>query len=456
MIMNLKNIKKIHFVGIGGSGMSGLARIMKAQQKTVTGSDQNESHIIEALKREGIQVKTGHSPKNIPTGTEMVVYSPAVPRTNPERMEAKKRGVAQYSYPQAVGLLTETKKTVCICGTHGKTTTTAMASAVFMNDGKDPSVIVGANIRELHNRNAHNGQGGDLIIESCEYRRGFLNYSPQTIIITNVEADHLDYYKNLLDYKKAFRQFLDKLPENGMAIVNGDDKNIESIIRKYKSAKIVTYGKSASSDYMLKKNTVYHGGKKIAELRLSIPGEHNLMNATAVIALASEYGMALQPAVEALNRYKGSSRRFETVGYHNKAVVIDDYGHHPTEIKATLKAARERFGKKAKILCIFQPHQFSRTQKLLKDFVKAFTDADEVIIPNIYGVRDSAADRKKINTQKLVAAISKHHGKVRDGQGMEATTLSILQNNTYDVVITMGAGDVYKISEALISTPSSR
>lgn len=436
--------------------MSGLARIMKAQKKTVTGSDRNESHTLEALKKEGIKVKIGHSPHNIPLGAEMVVYSPAVPGTNPERREAKKRGISEFSYPQAVGLLTETKKTICICGTHGKTTTTAMASAVFMNEGKDPSVIVGANIRELNNRNAHNGKGKDLIIESCEYRRGFLNYSPVAIIITNVEADHLDYYKDLSDYKKAFLQFVNKLPENGMVIANGDDKNINSILKKYKEAKIVTYGTSRTSDYVLKKNSVYHGGGKIAELRLSIPGEHNLMNATAVIALACEYGMALKPAVEALNRYKGSARRFETVGYHKKAIVIDDYGHHPTEIKATLRAARERFGKKANILCVFQPHQFSRTFKLLKDFVKAFTDADEVVIPNIYGVRDSAADRKKINTQKLVAAISKHHGKVRDGQGMEATIQSILQNNTYDVVITMGAGDVYKISEALIATPSSR
>ncbi len=456
MTMNLKDIKKIHFIGVGGSGMSGLARIMKAQKKTVTGSDQNQSHACEALKKEGIPVKIGHNPKNIPAGTEMVVYSPAVPETNPERKEAMKRKLTEFSYPQAVGLLTETKRTICICGTHGKTTTTAMASAVFMHCGKDPSVIVGANIRELNNRNAHNGKGEDLIIESCEYRRGFLNYHPQTIIITNVEADHLDYYKNLADYQKAFLQFVHKLPKNGMVIANGDDKNVKSILKKYDKAKIVTYGKSKTSDYILKRNFVYHHRKKIAELRLTVPGEHNLMNATAVVALAGEYGLPLKPAIEALNAYKGSSRRFETVGYHKKAIVIDDYGHHPTEIKATLRAARERFGKKAKILCVFQPHQFSRTYKLLKDFVKAFGDADEVIIPNIYGVRDSASDQKKINTQKLVEAISKHHKKVRDGRGMEATTKSILQNNTCDVVITMGAGDVYKISEALTAKPSSR
>lgn len=446
---NLQKIKRIHFIGIGGSGMSGLARIMKAQRKNVSGSDQHLSHNVEALKKEGINVKIGHANKNIPAKTEMVVYSPAVPQTNPERVEAQKRRIQQYSYPEAVGLLTQIKSTICICGTHGKTTTTAMSAAIFLKAQRDPTVIVGATIRELNHHNAHNGKGPDLIIESCEYRRGFLHYQPQTIIITNVEADHLDYYKNLSDYKKAFLQFVNKLPRDGMVIANRDDKNIRSILKKYRKAKIIWFGKSSGSDFQLKKNSIYLHGKKIAELKLNIPGEHNLMNATAAVALAHAHKIAVPKAVKALHEYKGSSRRFETVGFCGKATVIDDYGHHPTEIKATLKAAREKFGKRAKLLCVFQPHQFSRTYKLLKDFIKAFKDADAVIIPNIYGVRDSAEDLKKINTDKLVEAIGKNHKHVQNGRGFDATVQTIKKSKNYDVIITMGAGDVYKIAEEI-------
>lgn len=449
MKKDLGTIKNIHFVGIGGSGMSGLARILKAQRKTVTGSDISANHTIEALRKERIKVTIGHKSGNLPAKAEMVVYSPAVPQDNPEMKAARGKGVPVFSYPEAVGLLTRTKATICICGTHGKTTTTAMASAVFIGTGKDPSVIVGAAIRELHQKNARNGKGNDLIIESCEYRRGFLNYRPQTIIITNVEADHLDYYKNLADYRKAFLEFVNKLPANGMVIANRDDKNVRAILKKYPSKKIVWFGKSAGAEYLLKRNAVHHRGRKLSELHLTVPGEHNLMNATAVVALAHQYKLPLPAVKRSLEGYKGSSRRFETVGYCGKAVVIDDYGHHPTEIRATLKAARGKYGAKAKILCVFQPHQYSRTYKLLKDFAKAFGDADEVIIPDIYGVRDTVSDLKKINTAKLVKAIAKFHKHVSDGKGFDATTKKIKKNNVYDVIITMGAGNVYKIAEML-------
>lgn len=425
----------IHFIGIGGSGMSGLARILKAQKHRISGSDQNAGHTIHELKKEGITVKIGHHAKNIPPKAEMVIYSPAAPENNPERIAARRRKISQYSYPEAVGHLTQTKNTICICGTHGKTTTTAMAAAIFLKAKKDPSVIVGANIRELKNRNAHNGHGPDLIIESCEYRRGFLNYQPQTIIITNIEADHLDYYKNLQDYKKAFLQFVHKLPKNGTIIVNKDDKNIRAILKNYRNTKIIWYGK--------------------AKLKLKVPGDHNLMNAGAALALAKAYKIPPGTAINALQNYQGSSRRFETIGYHGKAIVIDDYGHHPTEIKATLQAARQKFGVKAKILCIFQPHQLSRTHKLLKQFSTAFKDANTVIIPNIFSVRDSAQDLKIMNTDKLVQAISKHHKHVKNGNGMEKTAASI-KENAYDVIITMGAGDVYQIAEEIAKRSSKK
>ena len=418
--------------------MSGLARIMKAQKKNISGSDQNSSHTIHELKKEGMKMIIGHHAKNLPAKTEMVIYSSAVPANNPERVAAQKRKIPEFSYPEALGLLTATKATICICGTHGKTTTTAMAAAIFLNAKKDPSVIVGSTIRELKNRNAHNGKGQELIIESCEYRRGFLNYHPQTIIITNVEADHLDYYKNLTDYKKAFLQFVNKLPKNGVVIANHDDKNIRNILKNFHSpgTKIIWYGAAANKN-------------KTVKYKLKIPGEHNIMNANAAATLAHHYKISAKIVRQALEHYQGSSRRFETIGYHGKAIVIDDYGHHPTEIKATLKAAREKFGKKAKILCVFQPHQFSRTHKLLNEFTKSFKDANAVIIPNIFGVRDTAKDLKKINTEKLVKAISKHHKHVKNGNGLEATIEAIKKTNHYDVIITMGAGDVYKVAEQI-------
>lgn len=450
MEKDLNNLKYIHFIGIGGSGMSGLARIMKAQNKAVTGSDQHKNHTIESLIHEGIKIKIGQKIQQIPNKTQAVVYSPAVPQNNPEMKAARKMKIHQFSYPEAVGRLTRTKSTICICGTHGKTTTTAMSSAAFLKGEKDPSIIVGAAIKELNNHNARHGMGENLIIESCEYRRGFLNYQPQTIVITNIEADHLDYYKNLADYKKAFLQFVHKLPQNGMVIANHDDKNIRSILKNYRKTKIIWYGQTAGAEYVLKNNVIYHKKMKQAELTLQVPGNHNLMNATAVVALAGQYKIPIKTTIKALNEFKGSSRRFETVGYHGKAIVIDDYGHHPTEIKATLSAARERFGAKAKILCIFQPHQYSRTYKLLKDFVKAFKDASEIIIPNIYGVRDSEQDMKKIDTNKFVLAISKHHKHVINGKGFEKTINRIRKDNSYDVILTMGAGDVYKISEQLV------
>lgn len=432
--MNIQQVKNIHFIGIGGSGMSGLARILKAQKKIITGSDANVSASTAALKKEGFKVSIGHNAKNIPAGAEAIVYSAAIPKTNPELLEAKKRKLPVYTYTEAVGFVTQTKKTICICGTHGKTTTTAMAAAVLLAAKKDPTVIVGANIHELHNKNARCGKGEYFILESCEYQRGFLNYQPQIIIITNIEADHLDYYKNLKDYLSAFKEFIQKLPSNGLVIANVDDPNVRAVLKNFKKAKVVWYGK-----------------ENLAKLKLHIPGKHNLMNATAIMTLAKELKLPALQVKKALEKYRGSSRRFEVKGKIGKTIVIDDYGHHPTEIMATLKAAREKFGRPAKILCVFQPHQYSRTHKLLNGFATAFNDANEVIIPNIFQSRDSQKDLQSVNVELLVKKISKYQPNVRDGHGLKKTLQHLKKTAShYDVIITMGAGNVYEIAESLI------
>ncbi|MFA5830074.1 MAG: UDP-N-acetylmuramate--L-alanine ligase [Candidatus Gracilibacteria bacterium] len=451
MINELQSAKNIHFIGIGGSGMSGLARILNIIGKKISGSDQNVSNTFLALKSENLKIHAGHKAQNIPAKTDLVVYSAAVPKKNPELLEAQKRKLPCLTYPQAVGLLTQHYQTISICGTHGKTTVTAMTALSFAAAKQDPTVIVGATLKEFNHKNERFGKSEYFILESCEYRRGFLNYHPKVIVITNIEPDHLDYYKNLQDYRSAFQEFCEKLPKDGLIICNSDDENINYVMGKIKNhPKIITFGTNKKADYQIKSNKIYHNKKLLGSLDLKIPGQHNLMNAAAAIALTHHLKFDLGKIFQALNNYHGASRRFEVKGKIGKTVFIDDYGHHPTEIKATLKAAREKFGKK-KILCIFQPHQYSRTYKLLNGFADSFNDVDEVIIPNILNVRDSAADLKKINEQILVQKIAKFQPNVSYGKGLENTTKIVQKKlKDYDVIITMGAGDVYKLADNLL------
>jgi UDP-N-acetylmuramate--alanine ligase len=434
----MKTFNKVHFVGIGGSGLSALARIYKGMGKTVSGSDSAISPVIEELKRAGIKIEIGHKSSNIQEDTDLVVYTQAVNEDNPEVLKAKELGINLYSYPQALGELTKSYKTIAVCGTHGKTTTTGMIGSALVDAGLDPTILVGSDIHELQNSNARIGKSNLLVIEACEYRRAFLNYEPHFIVLTNLEPDHFDYYKTFKDYLKAFREFIEKLPENGTLIANSDDESVRSVMGELKNINIVTFGKSSETDYHF---------DVIKNLNLSVPGEYNKMNALAAYALCMELGADKSIVVQSLQSFKGAARRFEFKGKIGKTQIYDDYAHHPTAIKAALKAAREKFGKKTKILCVFQPHQYSRTFHLLKEFGKAFSDADEVIIPNIYGVRDSLEDEKSISAEDLVKEISKNHKKVFYGEGLEKTA-EIIKNRIgeWDFVFTMGAGDVWKLN----------
>ena len=433
----MKSFNKVHFIGIGGSGLSALAGIFKEMGKSVTGSDSTDSPAIQKLKNMGIEIRIGHDGKKIEEDTDLVVYTQAVNEDNPELIAAKKMGIHVYSYPQALGDLTKNYRTVAVCGTHGKTTTTGMIASALIDCGFDPTVLVGSDIHELGNGNARLGKGEWLVIEACEYKRAFLNYEPDYIVLTNLEPDHFDYYKTFKDYIKAFKEFIEKLPESGMLIANTDDEEVRNLIGDLKNINIVSYGKSAEADYDF---------QKTGELNLAIPGEHNRMNALAAFALCVEIGADKRSVVSSLESFKGAARRFDYRGIIGKTEIYDDYAHHPTAIKVTLKAAREKFGEKAKILCVFQPHQYSRTFHLLKEFGDAFTDADEVIIPNIYGVRDSSDDEKSVSAEELVKEISSHNKKVSYGKGME-NTKKILRTKSakYDAVFTMGAGDVWKL-----------
>ncbi|MFC1749358.1 UDP-N-acetylmuramate--L-alanine ligase [Pseudomonadota bacterium] len=437
----MKTMDNVHLIGIGGSGMSAIARIFHGMGTTVTGSDSTDSPVIESLRELGIKIFIGHDGSNINFDTGLVIYSQAIEEDNEELLQAEEGEIRMMSYPQALGLLTQNKETVAVCGTHGKTTTTGMIASALIDSGKDPSVVVGADLHELGNKNAILGKSNLMIIEACEYKRAFLNFAPNYIVLTNLEPDHFDFYKTYEDYLDAFRHFIGLLPPDGKLIVNIDNDSVRELIDSLRAVNTITFGKSSNADYSF---------DKIAKLNLSIPGDHNMMNALAAYALCGEFNVNEADVKKSLESFKGAARRFELKGKIGKTEIYDDYAHHPTAIKATLKAAREKFGPDAKILCVFQPHQYSRTYNLLEEFSESFSDADEVIISNIYGVRDSEEDMEKVDVETLVNKISEHHDNASHGEGLENTARIVKEKiNDYDFIFTMGAGDVWQIYEDL-------
>jgi UDP-N-acetylmuramate--alanine ligase len=440
-----------HFIGIGGSGMSGLARIYKSSGSVVTGSDMNASHITEQLAAEGITFTIGHHQDNLPMVTELVVYSSAIPKDNPERLKAFRSGIRQLSYPEAVGLLTRRYETVSVCGTHGKTTTGGMAAAAFIAAKSDPTVLMGSTTFELGDRNSRCGKGRHFILESCEHFRNFLHYEPKYAIVTNIELDHLDYYRDSHDYIGAFREFLSKIPREGLIVANGDDSGVLEALKGNKR-RVILYGSGYDNDYRIINRALFYKGKEIFKLNLGIPGIHNAYNASAVFALCHELNMDMSAAAKALLEYRGAGRRFQIMGSIGKTLVIDDYAHHPTEIAATLHAVREKYGDGKKVTCVFQPHQYSRTRHFLEDFSEAFGRADHVIVPDIIRVRDSDEDVTLTSAQTLVERISSKHPSVTASGDLDSTIVMLKKTSSdYDIIVTMGAGDVWKVAEALTS-----
>ena len=450
---------KIHFIGIGGIGVSALAQYYLAKGEQVSGSDLVSSEITELLKKKGAKIFIGHSAKNLLKDVNLVIYSPAVKEDNPELKEAKKLGIKCLSYPESLGELTKKYFTIAITGTHGKSTTTAMAALILIKAGFDPTVIVGTKLKEFNNSNFRMGNSKYLIIEACEHEESFLNYWPKAIAITNIEKDHLDYYKNLNNILKAFRKFISHLPKNGILIVNKDDKNIKYILKTSQS-----YRSRTSISYSIKQ-------KEAEKLRkiLKVPGTHNIYNALAALSIARTLKIPDKDSYQALSEYKGSWRRFELTRVKlsettRKIIIISDYAHHPTEVKATLQASREKFTRQ-KIWCVFQPHQYQRTYYLFDDFVKVFKEAldenriDKLIITDIYDVagRENKKIKKKASSKKLIkkikeslknSAISrnvKHISSIKE-------TATYLKKNLEDkeILIIMGAGDIYKLSEKIV------
>jgi len=393
---------KLHFIGIGGIGVSALAKYYRIKGHKISGSD----------------IAFGkHSAKNIPKNTDFVIYSPAVKPSNPEIKEARRRKIKIQSYPQALGELTKKYFTIAISGTHGKSTTTAMIGLLLIKAGLDPTVIVGTKVKEFGDSNCRVGKSQYLVIEACEHEESFLNYFPDIAVITNIEPDHLDYYKNFNNVKKAFAKFAKKLKKNGVLIVESEYKNPKD-------------------------------AKKLKKI-LKVPGEHNVHNALAALAVARVLKIPDKISFKALSEYKGSWRRFEIkkleIG-NWKLEIVSDYAHHPTEIKVTLKAAREKYPKK-KIWCVYQPHQYQRTYYLFNDFVKVFkkVPVDKLIITDIYDVagRENEIIKKRVSSEKLVKTIKRK----KVVYLAKEKILNYLKDNLQggEVVIIMGAGDIYQL-----------
>jgi len=437
---------RIHFIGIGGIGVSALAQYYLKKGHKISGSDLAPSEITKALEKNGVKVFIGkHKISNLKsqisnldlkTQNFKVIYSPAVSQQNPELELARKLKIKCQSYPEALGDLTKKYFTIAVCGTHGKSTVTAMIGLLLVKAGLDPTVILGTKLKEFNSSNCRVGKSQYLVIEADEHFESFLNYWPQIIVLTALEPDHLDYYKTFKNYVLAFKKFISHLPKNGFLVLNKDDKNIFPLF------------------LTAVKNVVFYslGQKEAKKLKkiLKIPGEHNISNALAALSVARVLKIPDKITFQALSEYKGSWRRFEEkdlkIG-NCKLKIISDYAHHPTQIRVTLKAIREKFPKK-KIICIYQPHQYQRTYYLFNEFKKAFLEAkiDKIFITDIYSVagREKEEIKEKVSSKKLVEAINRENVIYLPKKKILDTLKKNLKGG--EVVVIMGAGDIYKIN----------
>jgi len=451
--------KKFHFIGAGGIGMSGLAKLLVKNKAIVTGSDQTASNVTEKLCQTGADIKIGHSENNLSAETDAVVISAAIKEDNPELKLARERGCKVYKYAQMLGKLMSGYEGIAVSGTHGKSTTSGWLTYCLKEAGFDPNFIVGAEITQLGSSSGV-GDGRHFVAEACEYDRSFLNLKPKIACILNIEQDHLDYYKNEDEIVEAFGEFALGVKPDGVLIANGEDANVAKARRKLPAdLRCKTFGLDKKCNFYAQNieliNRLYtfdvcHNGKLLGATRIFLPGKHNILNALAVVAMAINAGLNPQQTLQLLPNFTGIDRRLMLKAQLDGVTVLDDYAHHPTEIKATLKAIRQRYQPK-RIWCVFQPHQYSRTRFLLDDFSESFKFADVTIVPEIYFVRDSEASKKEINSQMLVERTRANGTEAIFIDSFEKICDYLKRNvTTGDLVVTMGAGDIWKVADEYI------
>ncbi len=459
--IDFKNPEHIYFIGIGGISMSGLAQILVEEGFKISGSDSKESAMTRALEDKGIKIFYGQKAENISSmgNINAVVYTAAVHPDNPEFVAAKAAGIPMLTRAELLGqIMKEYELPVAVSGTHGKTTTTSMLSKILLEANTDPTLSIGGIFSDIGG-NIRVGKSEYFVTEACEYTNSFLSFFPKISIISNIDADHLDFFKDLDDIRHSFRKFAELLPDDGSLVINGDIDNVDEITNGLKCS-IITYGSSDAFDYYPTDITYDdHGnpsftahlpeGKEL-EIALSVPGIHNVYNALSAIAVAKILNIEDAQIVSALDAFHGTGRRFEYKGEIGGVTIIDDYAHHPTEIKATLTAAQNY--PHSKIWCVFQPHTYTRTKALMNEFAEALSLADHVILADIYAAREK--DTLGISSRTLrdkIVALGHECNYFPTTENFNEIEKFLLQNCTKgDLLITMGAGDVVKIGDELL------
>ncbi len=454
--IDFKQPCSIYFIGIGGISMSGFAQLLQEYGFTISGSDANESKITKHLEELGININYGQKSENITNNIDLVVYTAAIHPDNPEYKAATELGLPMMERAEMVGqVMKNYRNSIAIAGTHGKTTTTSMVSHIFLEASQDPTISVGGILKAIDG-NIRVGHSENFITEACEYTNSFLKFHPTAGVILNIDADHLDFFKDLDDIRNSFRKFSQLLPEDGVLIINGEIPEWKELTKNL-ACRVITFGLTPDCDYSAENITFDENGfghfdfvfqgKKVDSIALHVMGHHNIANALSAIALAQFYHIDMDSIKKGLLAFEGTQRRFEIKGSFHGVTVVDDYAHHPTEIKATLTAA-EKFPHKH-LWCVFQPHTYSRTKALLHEFAEALSLAENVILTDIYAAReDDPGDISSITLQEEMKKLGKEAYHFSTFEEIENFLSEKCING--DLLITMGAGDVVNIGESLI------
>jgi UDP-N-acetylmuramate--alanine ligase len=446
--MKFANINHIYFVGIGGIGMSGIAEILLNQGFRVSGSDLTMTEVTRHLAESGATVYEGHNPDNL-HDVDVLVYSSAVSQDNPEVIAAGERKIPVIRRAEMLAEVMRLHHGIAVAGTHGKTTTTSMLGMVLIEGHKDPTVIVGGKLHAFGGTNARLGSGEFMVVEADEYDRSFLKLNPSIAILTTLEEEHLDIYGSLEDLKTAFIEFANKVPFYGFVALCLDEPTLQEILPEIQR-KVVTYGFSSQADVqavdLVQKEqrssfTVVANGNELGTISLGVPGEHNVQNALAAVAVSLELGIPFEQIKTALDAFAGAFRRFELKADVSGVLVVDDYAHHPTEVKVTLKGIKA--GWRRRVVCVFQPHTYTRTRDFYKDFGRSFMNADLLIVTDVYAARERAIQGI---TGEIIAEAAKNFGHrnvqyVPDKTQLADLLITVVKEG--DIVITMGAGDIY-------------
>lgn len=457
--MNPYTGKKYHFIGIGGIGTSGLARLLMRQGAVVSGSDMCQSPVTDQLQQLGATVRLGHTAEHLADDVDAVVISAAVAATNPELARASELGCPIHKYAEMLGRLFEAYCGIAISGTHGKSTTSAWISYLLSECGLKPNYIIGAAVPQLGGSSGV-GNGRYFVAEACEYDRSFLNLHPHIGVILNIEQDHLDYYRNEDEIVDAFSEFAFGIKPDGVLIANGIDKNVARVLRRLKdSRRVITVGPEPGCDYTAENVQLVEGlyafdlvrnGRTLGRTKSGLPGRHNVYNALIAAAVCLEAGVPESDVLERLGQFEGIDRRLMFKAKLNGVTILDDYAHHPTEIRASLAAIRQRYAPR-RLWCIFQPHQYSRTRFLLDDFAESFMLADMTIVPEIYFVRDTAESKSTVNAETLVERIRQQQCQALFINEFAGIVNHLKQHvRDGDLVVTMGAGTIWKVADEYI------